>query len=46
MLEGGYGGDARQKEVLKRAVRLIMERQMGNGEWVQEAIEGVFNKSW
>jgi len=24
---------------------LIMERQKRNGEWEQEAIEGVFNKS-
>ncbi|KAF2125394.1 lanosterol synthase [Dothidotthia symphoricarpi CBS 119687] len=34
------------KEPLDRAVRLIMRRQQGNGEWLQEAIEGVFNKSW
>lgn len=32
-------------DVLKRGVRLIMERQQPNGEWKQEAIEGVFNKS-
>ncbi|KAF2090887.1 oxidosqualene:lanosterol cyclase-like protein [Saccharata proteae CBS 121410] len=31
--------------VLKRALRLIMERQRANGEWAQEAIEGVFNNS-
>ena len=33
------------KSVLERGVRLIMGRQMGNGEWKQEGIEGVFNKS-
>lgn len=30
---------------LKKGVKLIMERQQANGEWLQEAIEGVFNKS-
>jgi lanosterol synthase len=33
------------KEVLKRALQMIMRRQQPNGEWLQEAIEGVFNKS-
>lgn len=23
-----------------------MQRQQANGEWLQEGIEGVFNKSW
>ncbi|KAG6318898.1 hypothetical protein E4U22_005015 [Claviceps purpurea] len=32
-------------EPLKKGIKLIMERQQGNGEWLQEAIEGVFNKS-
>ncbi|KAK3374224.1 terpenoid cyclases/protein prenyltransferase alpha-alpha toroid [Lasiosphaeria ovina] len=32
-------------EPLKRGVKLIMERQQPNGEWLQEAIEGVFNRS-
>ncbi|KAF2685400.1 terpene synthase [Lentithecium fluviatile CBS 122367] len=32
-------------EPLKKALRLIMRRQQRNGEWLQEAIEGVFNKS-
>ncbi|KAI0201184.1 terpenoid cyclases/protein prenyltransferase alpha-alpha toroid [Astrocystis sublimbata] len=32
-------------EPLRRGVKLIMERQQSNGEWKQEAIEGVFNKS-
>ena len=35
-----------EKEPIRRAVNLIMERQQPNGEWLQEAIEGVFNKSW
>lgn len=26
--------------------KLIMSRQQRNGEWKQEAIEGVFNKNW
>ena len=34
------------KEPLQRAVKLLMERQQSNGEWLQEGIEGVFNKSW
>ncbi|GAB7360754.1 hypothetical protein MBLNU230_g0628t1 [Neophaeotheca triangularis] len=33
------------KEPLERAVRLLMQRQQANGEWLQEGIEGVFNKS-
>lgn len=32
-------------KAIKRGIRLIMERQQPNGEWKQEAIEGVFNKS-
>jgi len=31
---------------VERGIRLIMQRQQRNGEWLQEAIEGVFNKSW
>jgi lanosterol synthase len=42
MIEGGFP----HKEPLERAVKLIMKRQQANGEWLQEAIEGVFNKSW
>ncbi|KAE9972270.1 hypothetical protein BLS_004095 [Venturia inaequalis] len=41
LLEAEYPDRA----VIERAVRLIMERQQANGEWLQEAIEGVFNKS-
>lgn len=32
-------------EPIKKGIRLIMGRQQPNGEWLQEAIEGVFNKS-
>ena len=31
---------------IEKAIRVIMSRQQPNGEWLQEAIEGVFNKSW
>jgi lanosterol synthase len=34
------------KEPIRKALRLIAGRQRGNGEWLQEGIEGVFNKSW
>ncbi|KAF1812174.1 oxidosqualene:lanosterol cyclase [Eremomyces bilateralis CBS 781.70] len=33
------------KEPIERALRMVMRRQQKNGEWLQEAIEGVFNKS-
>lgn len=33
------------QEPIQRALKLIMQRQQPNGEWLQEAIEGVFNKS-
>ncbi|KAH6626471.1 terpenoid cyclases/protein prenyltransferase alpha-alpha toroid [Chaetomium sp. MPI-SDFR-AT-0129] len=33
------------KAAIQRGIRLLMERQQPNGEWLQEAIEGVFNKS-
>lgn len=42
MLEAGYS----DREPMDRAVKMIMSRQLDNGEWPQEAIEGVFNKSW
>ncbi|KAH7191989.1 terpenoid cyclases/protein prenyltransferase alpha-alpha toroid [Fusarium flagelliforme] len=32
-------------EPLRRGIQMIMDRQQPNGEWLQEAIEGVFNKS-
>ena len=33
------------RRVIERGVKLIMGRQRANGEWLQEGIEGVFNKS-
>ncbi|OSS46813.1 hypothetical protein B5807_08745 [Epicoccum nigrum] len=41
LLEAGFP----HKEPLQRALRMIVGRQRANGEWKQEAIEGVFNKS-
>jgi lanosterol synthase len=41
LMKAGYP-DVR---VLKKGIKLIMDRQQPNGEWLQEAIEGVFNKS-
>ncbi|KAL2376740.1 Lanosterol synthase erg7A [Blastomyces dermatitidis] len=38
--------DYPDKEVLKRAMKLIMKKQSRNGEWPQNGIEGVFNQSW
>lgn len=32
-------------EPIQKGLQLIMSRQQKNGEWLQEAIEGVFNKS-
>ncbi|KAF2403058.1 oxidosqualene:lanosterol cyclase-like protein [Trichodelitschia bisporula] len=37
--------DYPEVEPIQKAVKLIMSRQLSNGEWPQEAIEGVFNKS-
>ncbi|KAF2455683.1 terpenoid cyclases/protein prenyltransferase alpha-alpha toroid [Lineolata rhizophorae] len=42
LMEAGYP----DKEPIQKALRLIVGRQQSNGEWLQEAIEGVFNKSW
>jgi lanosterol synthase len=30
---------------IEKGIKLIMSRQQPNGEWLPEAIEGVFNKS-
>ncbi|KAF7587745.1 Lanosterol synthase (Oxidosqualene--lanosterol cyclase) [Aspergillus hancockii] len=30
---------------IEKAVRLMMARQQANGEWLQEAVEGMFNKT-
>ena len=42
LMEAGYP----EREVVERGVRLVMGRQRADGGWEQEAIEGVFNKSW
>jgi lanosterol synthase len=42
LMEAGYP----DLEPIKKGLKMIMERQQKNGEWLQEAIEGVFNKSW
>ncbi|PIA92428.1 Seco-amyrin synthase [Cercospora beticola] len=41
LIEAGYP----DRDPIDRAVKLIMSRQQPNGEWLQEGIEGVFNKS-
>ncbi|KAK6517020.1 Lanosterol synthase (Oxidosqualene--lanosterol cyclase) [Arthrobotrys conoides] len=41
LLQAGYPG----KEVIKRGIDLLKSRQQKNGEWLQEGIEGVFNRS-
>ena len=41
LLEADYP----DKDVLRKGIQFIMGRQQENGEWLQEAIEGVFNKS-
>ncbi|KAK5137712.1 hypothetical protein LTR08_007283 [Meristemomyces frigidus] len=41
LLEAQYPDQA----PLGRAIKLLMDRQQPNGEWLQEGIEGVFNKS-
>ena len=33
------------KEPIKRGLQMMLKRQQANGEWLQEAIEGVFNCS-
>lgn len=35
-----------EREPLEKALRMVMGRQGSMGQWEQEAIEGVFNKSW
>ncbi|PWZ01644.1 putative lanosterol synthase [Testicularia cyperi] len=34
-----------QHDRIKRAVRVIMDRQLPNGSWAQEQIEGIFNRN-
>ena len=31
--------------VIKKGIKLIKDRQQPNGEWLQEAVEGVFNNT-
>ena len=38
--------DCPDREAIEKGVRLIMRRQQSDGGWLQEGIEGVFNKSW
>ena len=38
--------DCPNKDAIEKGIRLILARQQADGGWVQEAIEGVFNKSW
>ncbi|RUS29149.1 terpenoid cyclases/protein prenyltransferase alpha-alpha toroid [Jimgerdemannia flammicorona] len=33
------------EEPIRRGIQLVMSRQQKNGEWLQEGIEGVFNKN-
>lgn len=42
LMMAGYG----QREPLRKALSVIVRRQMRNGEWKQEGIEGVFNMTW
>jgi len=42
LMEAGYP----ERGPIERGLRLIMARQRGQGDWAQEGIEGVFNKSW
>ena len=32
------------KDRIKKAVRVIMDRQLKDGSWAQEQIEGIFNR--
>ncbi|KAF2095931.1 oxidosqualene:lanosterol cyclase-like protein [Rhizodiscina lignyota] len=48
LMEAGWpdeDDEVQGKGALKRGIKLLMERQQANGEWLQEGIEGVFNKS-
>lgn len=42
LMEAGYP----ERGPIEKAVRMVMGRQESKGGWAQEAIEGVFNKSW
>lgn len=45
-LLGLMEADFPEREPIEKGIRLVMGRQQANGEWLQEGIEGVFNKSW
>ena len=34
------------RAVIEKGIKLVMGRQLEDGGWAQEGIEGVFNKSW
>ncbi|XP_022083175.1 lanosterol synthase-like [Acanthaster planci] len=34
-----------ERDVIDRGIKVIMDRQLPNGDWAQENIKGVFNKS-
>ncbi|RSL89045.1 hypothetical protein CEP51_001385 [Fusarium floridanum] len=44
-LVGLFEAEYPDVEPLRKGIQFIMDRQQPNGEWLQEAIEGVFNKS-
>jgi len=44
-LLGLIHGKYPKRQPLERAVRLIMSRQLPDGSWAQESIEGIFNKT-
>ena len=45
-LIGLMEAECEDQAALERGIRLVMRRQQDDGGWKQEAIEGVFNKSW
>jgi lanosterol synthase len=38
--------DCPNRSAIEKGIKMIMSRQQADGGWAQEAIEGVFNKSW
>jgi lanosterol synthase len=42
LMEAGYP----EKGPIRKGLQMVMGRQQANGEWLQEAIEGVFNQTW
>lgn len=41
LLKGGH----RDQQVIRRGVKLLIQRQQSSGDWEQESISGVFNKN-